>query len=888
MSTPKGNAQMSMEENKNTEGLQESAPADTSAETQDTLTEEEKREILSVFAETNENKRRKSGFKLTIRNQLILVGVVLALAGILLGAYYLFLKEPDPLPAFYVIDEQTGAVLDALDTDVTVTFCNREKDALTEESDPDVYRIYTYATLYKERSGNVRLKFDDGDTFNGVRIEAGGKTLEYKYDEFYVSRPVDGAVYGFTGETIFTDAILELTGKEKLELSVRPLDGYDKDGNDVLASGGVVMFPMVDRSDISMVQVTNEHGEFIVYQGDGDTFYFEGCELLTYNAEQLASLLVDCRYVVTSGKLEDRLDYSVYGLGDEKDLTCRYTLLTMPEKDGTFYFHQVWVGKKAASGSYYYAMYFGGKMDEDNNVLENYANKRIFLMPYSNVESNLTQPVEKFFDAQLVNSITDVNDVYEIEKIGIDYYFYDENREDISALILNLPVFDISANTTSNNSKVTEIIKDKKTYASTGLSYSDWTGETDSAYLANFSSTDGETFSLYAAVTNIASDGKYTCTFGLLKDTDNATYAALLPEEITVRYSCDGINYKKFTDFDFDFDAQKEDTVKQYSFTIESDKPVMLIELNVTMPDEIGYLVMDEIGVRADGEDAVPNDALTGLWRLVAPSSVIPEGKNYTYLDSTNFSEFLNSLAALTGDSVAKVGISERGEDKSDDIIDMEALAEFGLDKPAMHFSYDYDGYVTDLYVSAYDEENACYYVYSTITGDVYGNGKDVTFCTGLIARLTKETAPWLEWELTEYVDHTLVGMYVYEIKEMEIEFEGKTYLFEVTADGKTITSVRYGDTELNEENFRFLYLSIVQLYMRDEYTPSEGDTPEEYLRIRIRTTTDEKEYVFYRVSASRAYYTINGTGGYYCRVRDLRNVTAKLAQFIAGEKVDK
>lgn len=896
MLDPKGNPHMSMEENKNTEELQEhTAPADPSSETQATLTEEEKREILSVFAETNENKRRRSGFKMTIRNQIILVGVVLALAAVLLGAYYLFLKEPAPLPAFYAIDEQTGTVLDALDTKVTVTFCNRGKNDLTEESDPDVYRIYTYATLYRERNGDVKIKFDTGDTFNGVRIEANGKTLEYKYGDFYVARPIDDKVYGFAGETIFTDAILELTGKEKLALSVRPLDGYDKEGNDVLPSGGVVMFPMVDRSDISMVQVKNEHGEFVVYQGDNDTFYFSGCELLTYNAEQLASLLVDCRYVVTSGKLEDQLDYSVYGLDKEESLTCRYTLLTMPEKDGTFDFHQVWVGKKAASGSYYYAMYFGGRMDEDNNVLENYANKRIFLMPYGNVEGNLTQPVEKFFDAQLVNSITDVNQVYEIGKVAIDYYYYDDNKEDVSAVILNLPVLDFSSNATSNNSTVTDILKDKITYASTGRTYSDWTEiaedtskVTDGTYLAGLSSTDGNAFTVQAAVTNIASDGKYTCTFGLLKDEDNKKYAALMPDEVTIRYSSDGTNYKKFTDFDFDFDGQKEDTVVQYSFTIESDEPVLLVELSFEMPNKIGYLVMDEIGIRADGEDAVPNDALTGLWRLVAPSSFVPEGKNYTYLDSTNFAEFLNSMAALMGDSVAKVGICERSEDKGDDVIHTEMLAEYGLDKPMMHYSYEYSGFVTDLYVSAYDEENACYYVYSTITGDVYDTGDEVTVCTGLIARISKTTAPWIEWELTEFVDHTLVGMYVYEIKELEVEFEGKTYLFEVTADGKTITSVCYGDTELDEENFRYLYLSIVQLYMRDEYVPSEGETPEEYLRIRIKTTTDEKEYVFYRVSASRAYYTVDGSGGYYCRIRDLRNVTTKLAQFIAGEKVER
>mgnify|MGYP003291920283 CR=1 FL=1 len=104
---------MSMEQKENGEVLEQTEveyPRDPHE-----LTEEEKKEILSVFAETNENKRRRTGFKLTIKNQIILVGVVLAVAALLLGSYFLFLKEEAPLPPFYVLDEQTVTVLDALD-----------------------------------------------------------------------------------------------------------------------------------------------------------------------------------------------------------------------------------------------------------------------------------------------------------------------------------------------------------------------------------------------------------------------------------------------------------------------------------------------------------------------------------------------------------------------------------------------------------------------------------------------------------------------------------------------------------------------------------------------------------------------------------------------------
>lgn len=878
---------MSMEPNENRDLPEEQTTPPAGETGGDSLSEAEKQEILSAFAETNENKRRRSGFRLTIKNQLILIGSVLVLAGVLLGVYFLFLKESEPLPAFYELNASTEDVLDALEQRADVTFCNREKGELTEETDPAVYRIYTYATLYADRTGRVKLHVAPKDTFNGVRIECAGKTMEIPYADFYRVRAIDGAVWGFDGEALFTNALLTMTGKEELSLKVRPLSGFDEDACDVLATGGVVMFPMVARENIDMLEISSGENEYTIYQ-NGGSFYFSGCEQLTYSADRFASLLVDCRYVVTAGKLKDQLDYSVYGLANEEDLTCKYLLLTKQDAKGNRFFHRVWVGKRDSAGVYYYALYYGGKLDAENNLVETYSIPRIFLIPRSNVEDNLTQPVETYFDANLVSGISQIDQIYSFDQVHLDYYYYDEGRPDLSTLILNLPVIDFSDNVTSNDPNAADLLRDKKPYLSSGLSYKDWTGETDGAYLVGLNSTDGQPFSVIAAVTNVAEDGVYECSFGLLRDDDNANFPALLPESVSIRYSTDGINYRKLPSHGLDFSSHPEDTVRNYSFRIESEQPVLKIELTFTLPMVKGYLVMDDIRITANGEDAVPNDALSGVWRMVKGGDLVPAGKNYAYMDSTNFSDFLYSIATLKGDSVAKIGISERGENKGNDVINMEMLAEFGLDHPAIHVSYLYEGYVTDLYLSAFDEENACYYAYSTLTGDVYENGKDVTICTGFVARLSASTAAWLGWDPLELVDHSLVGMFVYEIEQMTITYDGTEYVFHVEADDNTLTSVRWGNTELDERSFRYLYLSIVQLNMRDTYTPAEGETPTEYLRVRIKTKSDEKEFVFYRVSSSRAYYTINGSGSYYCLFNSLRNVTTKLQQFINGEQVGK
>lgn len=879
-----------MEQNENPNVQEEQLPTEPQGVNEplqndaDGLSEEEKREILSVFSETNANKARRTGFRLTVRNQLIIVGCVLVAAALLLGTYFLFLKEEPALPDFFKLDAQTVEVLDELDAKTRIVLCNRTEEDAVAETDPALYYVYTYATLYERETSRVKVSFDSKDTYEGVKITMHDQTVNIPYSDFFLWRAIDGEAYAFNGETLLTDTILELSGKDKLELAARPLDGYDADGDGVLQNGRVVVFPMVDRSDIQYLSIQNSHGTYSIYQQD-QKFYFADCETLTYDSEKFSSLLVDCRYLLSDGKLENQLALSVYGLDKAENLTCSYTLMSDDDVKGYTLFHQVWIGKKNSAGTYYYAMYFGGRMDADQKVVSTFYNGRVYLIPVDFVEGNILQPREYFFKAGLVTGVEDPNDVLKVSRVEMEYAHYGEESEPLSMRVLNIPVIGNSDNLTSNVDSL-EILRDKKTYADSRLKYTDWTGEADGAYLIGFNSNDGEMFSLNASVTNVASDGVYEVQFGLLRDTDNKTYAALMPTSMVVRYSTDGETFRRADVEDIDFSAQAEDTVKQYTVRIKSEVPIVRIELRFELPRTIGYLVMDEIRIMADGIDAVPNDAMTGVWRLVSPSSLVPDGRTYAYMDSNNFTNFLYSLCTLEGDSVVRVGVSKRDEDQGDDIIDMEALAEFGLDEPEMHFAYELNGTRNDVYVSAYDEEAGCYYAYSTVTGDIYGNGKKTLFCNGMIARITTATADWLEWNPLEYLTHALTDIYVYDIEQMEITCNGQTYVFDIKTEGKNITSVRWGDTELNETNFRYMYLSIVQLNMKDAYVPMEGDEPTEYLHVRIKTTSDEKDLMFYRVSSSRVYYTINGSGSYYCLLSSVRNVVNKVELFVSGEEV--
>ncbi len=876
---------------KNNELTTETEPEQQSAgSSAEEMTEEEKQEILSVFSETHrldQQKKQKKGFKLTIKNQLIIIGCVLAVAAVLLICYFSFLKPEEELDPFYVLSEKTEQILETLDSKVTIRFDGYPESEYSAELSPERYRTYTYATLYDRASRNVSVRMGNTSVQAKVAVGCGEKWIEIPFEDFYAKRKVDGQVYGFAGERLLTNAILTVTGKSAEDaagIAVRPLDGFDEDGDTVLVSGGVVMFPMVNRDDIDLLNISNAHGTYSIYR-EKDTFYFKDCELLEYDEEKFASLVVDCRYMVTAGKMTEQLGYDVYGLDSEEHGTATYTLITKEDADGNRLFHTVRIGKKAASGSYYYGLYYGGRLNRENEVIESFTNPKIYMIPYSNVEGNLLLRKEDYFTANLVYGVSSAEDCYKVDFIHMDYY--DREDDPLSILVRNLSTVLFSDNIASNNGDAVNVLKDKVYYSGSGKTYSDWLGDEDKGYFVGLTTSDGNDFTLTAVVTNTATDGKYECRFGLLKDLDNGQYPALLPDSVSIRYSADGVLFKKLSGVTFDFGSQKENTVRQYSFTVESEQPVLLIELSFKMPKTIGYLVMDELDVFANGEDAVPNDALSGVWRLTQPSSMVPAGKTFSYLDSSNFSNFIYGLCMLKGDGVERVGISTRDPSgKKDDVIDAEVLKEYGLDQPSMHFSYLFNGYTTDLYISALDPEKQCYYAYSTIRGDVYGTGSPVTFCTGMVGRISLETADWLKWDPLEYIDHQLFDIYVYDITEMKLNYEGKDYTFEVSSEDKTLTSVRLGSRELNEKDFRYLYLSIVQLNLKNAYTLSPDEEPEEYMRISVRSKTDYREYVFYRVSSSKAFYTINGEGSYYCLVSSLRNVMKKADLFVAGEEV--
>ncbi len=813
-----------------------------------------------------------------MKKQIITV-VSFALAAVLLfTTYIVFLKDDgieEVADPFYVLTPEAVTALDDLDDEATLYLRGYD-------SADDYWTIVKRFADAISDAGDVDVETDTESGFKGVEIEYDGKNTKIEFDSLFKTL-YDGTRYAFDGESLLVNGILLLAGKEPLTLELRALDGYDTDGHQVTAQGNPFMFPSLDRSSIEYLTINNEHGKYSIYQHE-EKFYFDASQAVSYDEEMFAQLTTNCRYVVTQGKMKlpEGRKWSDYGLDLDKPATANYTIMTTADKDGVYYLHSVYIGSRASSGAHYYSRYVGGMYKsegdgKDSKLLHNLTNEFVYLMPASAVDASIALPQTDMMKPNIMTAITDTNALFSIQDIRIDYY-----EEGINAVAKNMREFNPAPNlSVIDQSSLTKIISDKKN-ADVYSSYSEgW--QNHLAVFAGFTSSDGKETYLEAAIARTAPNGEYSVSFGMVRDEANGAY---LPAKVTIDISYDGINWHEKDDIAV-HPEQDDKSVKKYTASFTDDKTVKYIRFGFDVPQKAKtYVVFDEIRIFADGDDAQPSAAIGGTWKLVSPPQYLPDGRNFTYLDMTNFNDFVQSVAALEGERVVACGFSDNGN-AVESLLKKDILEKYGLAEPARHYGYTYDGVVCDVYVSAPNEEGK-YYAYSTYTGDV--EGEHIIATSDVIVELSTDTAKWLSWDFVEFLDHSLLSMYLVDITEMEITFGGKEYAFDLGLSDGTLSEVIYEGKKYEDlQSFKYLYQTILSIQMHDEYIPSEGsDEPTEYLRIKVHTESNSPEFVFYRVSATRCYFTVDGSGSYYALIEDVDDVIEDVLTFVSGGKVEK
>ncbi len=814
-----------------------------------------------------------------MKKQIIVIASVALAAVLLFTSYALFFKDDgidEAVDPFYTLTDDVKNALSEIDTKVEILFSEYDSD------DANWEMIYRYIELFEQESRKISIKAQDIDGFKGVVVQLKDDTvsncINIEFDSFF-KKLYDGTYYAFDGESLVTNAILSVCGKEEMTISLRALSGYDTDGDVVTSTGAPFIFPSVQRSEISFLTINNSHGEYSIYKDEGD-FYYGSSRAVAYDSEAFSLLTTNCRYAVAVGKMAipEGKSWATYGLDEAKNTTANYTIMTDTDKDGNYRLHTVYIGNLSSTGSYYYARYIGGifkpsgKDDVADELVQNLSKDMLYFMPVDAVDNSIALPETASMQAMIVNAITSSNEIYNVQNIRIDFY-----NDGISAIAKKMIEFNQAPNLSAiDASSLTKIIGDK-------ISVDDYSAYSDGwqnniGVFGGFTSSDGKSTYIEAALTRSGS-GDYRIKFGLLRDETNGAY---LPSKITLTKSYDGINFLPIEDGEISI-SHKDKTIKNYELEFSSEDAVKYIRIGFDVPQKAKtYVVFDEIRIYCNDTDTQPVSSVGGNWKLTSPKEYIKEGMNYSYLDMSNFYDFIQSLAALEGDSVVACGFSDNGDASA---IDSEKLAQYGLDNPDKHFGFEYQGVVTDVYFSKLNE-NGKYYAYSTFKGEISGTKVNAT--TDVIVEISKETAPWLAWNMVEYLDHSLFSIFVADIDKMEISADGKTYEFDLTAKDSNLASVTLEGKEMDVTSFKYLYQSIISIQMRDAYVANEDETPEEYFRFKIHTETNSPEIVFYRVSSSKCFFTIDGQGGYYVLVEEVNGARDRLFAYIDGEIITK
>lgn len=155
-----------------------------------------------------------------------------------------------------------------------------------------------------------------------------GDTLDYRVT----------AEKGGTVKREIKDGMLVCIGESELNVSSSPY-----------------IFPEIDFNALYAVKVENANGTYTLYRDMGTgTYLFEGCEMLSYNAEAVSTLKITACVMLSDTRLDETYDTDEalvpFGL-DEASKPVRVTVRDLNENA-----HTVLIGSQTVSGSGYYAM----------------------------------------------------------------------------------------------------------------------------------------------------------------------------------------------------------------------------------------------------------------------------------------------------------------------------------------------------------------------------------------------------------------------------------------------------------------------------------------------------------------------------------------------------
>ena len=205
-----------------------------------------------------------------------------------------------------------------------------------------------------------------------------------------------------------------------------------------------------------------------------------------------------------------------------------------------------------------------------------------------------------------------------------------------------------------------------------------------------------------------------------------------------------------------------------------------------------------------------------------------------------------------------------------------DTLAEYGL-----------DGELTVLHYSYNDTES--YVFFGPLTDDGYRYAYSALW--NIIVAFEPDDLDFLDYDVLSYVDHALLNTAITDISELSVRSGEINEIFRFSVDSEgtlsvTADSVGRAFNENELYNFRSMYRSMLLITLQDHTDSRSTDDLLLSFTIKLRSG-EETEYSFYRYTARRCYYTVNGEGEFYVLADSVEKVISDCEKVLSGLDVD-
>jgi len=255
------------------------------------------------------------------------------------------------------------------------------------------------------------------------------------------------------------------------------------------------------------------------------------------------------------------------------------------------------------------------------------------------------------------------------------------------------------------------------------------------------------------------------------------------------------------------------------------------------------------------------------------------------YPSPENLQTLLYTFTSFKGEEVMEYGITKRLQDPDQRESVNEMFTLYSLMDQNREWTYEitvaYPDFDCTLYISEKLEisvegvqDDAKEYVYYIYSPDF-----------DCIVEFKAEEIDWVEWDLLTFMDNHSFAVSIDNVSALEMKYEGVDAKFTLSETGNNLKVQSSTGITVETNNFRQLYKAILFTTM-DGYADQPGEaSPILSMKITLRDGT-VYDYVFYGLTARKAYYSLNGSGQFYINRDYVKQMMNACTGILNGEEV--